>query len=162
MKLAVCILSEESLSRDREELNRQISALPFGKEEAERLMGRGHLPTLARSILARRALTSLLEKHRSPPRPIRYSPDGKPYFEGESAPSFSLSHSENWAVAVLCEAGSAIGADIEQTTPHRRTEALAHRFLTPDEQIQWESSPCPDLAFLRIWTEKEAAAKWDG
>ena len=162
MKISVRILSPTALPMERATLDRQIEALPFGKTDTEELLNKKHLPSLARSLAARRALWDLLTLRNIPPRPILRTSDGKPYFEGGSAPSFSLSHTENFAVAALSEEETPLGVDIEQLSSKRKTDALARRYFSSEELTRWERSPNKDQEFLRIWTEKEALSKCDG
>ena len=162
MKISVRILSPTAFPMERATLDRQIEALPFGKTDTEELLNKKHLPSLARSLAARRALWDLLTLRNIPPRPILRTSDGKPYFEGDSAPSFSLSHTEDFAVAVLSEEETPLGVDVEQYSAKRKNNALAHRWFSSEELIRWERSPKKDQEFLRIWTEKEALSKCDG
>ena len=162
MKILLRILSIAPLSADRAQLDRTIDSLPFGKKEAEELHARKHRPALTRSLGVRLALWDLLKKADLPPRPMLRTPEGKPYFEGDSVSAFSLSHTESFAVAALSTEEIPIGVDVEQLSARRKTDALARRYFSSEELTRWENAPNKDLEFLRIWTQKEAYAKCDG
>jgi 4'-phosphopantetheinyl transferase len=74
-------------------------------------------------------------------------------------PSFSLSHSGD--VAVVAVADEPIGADVERVRPRRYLDAVARRVLRDDEFARWAALPETDrvVAFLRVWTAKEAYVK---
>jgi 4'-phosphopantetheinyl transferase len=74
-------------------------------------------------------------------------------------PSFSLSHSGD--VAVVAVAGEPIGADVEHARPRRYLDAVARRVLRDDEFSSWAALAEADrvVAFLRVWTAKEAYLK---
>lgn len=162
MTVSLCILPVPTLPQDRTAVSSAILSLPFGKEDADRLLAMSNLPALAERLAARRALATLLEQEGLPPRPMFRTPTGKPYFEGESSPAFSLSHTKSLAVAALSPSSTPIGVDIEAYQGTRNTDALASRYFTRDEYERWKASPTPHEEFFRIWTEKEAQAKNHG
>jgi 4'-phosphopantetheinyl transferase len=87
---------------------------------------------------------------------------GRPSLSGgdlTGAPSFSLSHSGD--VAVVAVAAEPIGADVERVHPRRYLDAVARRVLRDDEFARWAALPETDrvVAFLRVWTAKEAYVK---
>jgi 4'-phosphopantetheinyl transferase len=84
---------------------------------------------------------------------------GKPEVPG-SAISFSLSHSQSFAVVAVAT-GARVGVDIEVVRPRARLDALAHRVLSPEEHADWlDFPPTAQLrAFLERWTAKEAYLK---
>lgn len=113
------------------------------------------------------ALFRLYERYTDVPMPrICYRENGKPYFEG-NLPYFSLSHTDGMSLACLSFTHE-IGADIESVIRAQECgkadayRALAVRmffseeldalsqFLTDDEFL---------LAFLSVYTQKEALAK---
>ncbi len=90
-----------------------------------------------------------------------YSPKGKPYFAKDCGLHFSLSHSDNIAVAAVSE--SAVGIDAERISEFR--EGVCRRFFTSAEARYVMSAAEGDDRkdrFIRIWTLKEAYAKMTG
>lgn len=101
--------------------------------------------------------SSLLLQKAAQGRSIYYNEEGKPLVEGLF---FNLSHSGNYAV--LAEANSSVGVDIEEmVTPGDWVrEALTAQeyewmLLGKDERDQQER-------FYRLWTRKESLVKCDG
>jgi 4'-phosphopantetheinyl transferase len=79
---------------------------------------------------------------------------------GERAPvALSLSHRDGRALAVVADAGVAIGCDLEVVEP--RSEAFLSTWLTPAERAIVKSAGSAGRSQLAnlIWTAKEAAAK---
>ncbi len=91
------------------------------------------------------------------PRVVR-SPGGKPCFV-DSPWHFSLTHTKNYAFAVLHTAP--VGIDAEELG-RRVSEALPERVLSPAEYGQYEAAPDKSRAFITLWVLKEAAAKCGG
>ena len=88
------------------------------------------------------------------PETLKRAPGGKPYWDGVH---FNLSHSGSWVVLAVGE--NPVGVDVECFREGRKTEDLARRYFTPEEQAFASGS---QECFLRIWTAKEARLKWDG
>lgn len=85
----------------------------------------------------------------------QYNEHGKPFIEG--GPHFSLSHcKEGIAVAVAEEP---IGIDIEHI--RHVDEDLIKRTMN-DEEIRLIASANANVAFTRLWTQKEAVVKAQG
>jgi 4'-phosphopantetheinyl transferase len=102
----------------------------------------------------------LLMRHIAGDKTVKYTEKGKPYIEG--GPFFSVSHSGDYAVAVV--SGTApVGIDIENTEDTRggKFSALAKAFFHPDELCHFNESPSP-RHFYEIWTQKEAFTKMKG
>jgi 4'-phosphopantetheinyl transferase len=90
------------------------------------------------------------------------SEDGAPeaFVDGERAgAALSLSHRNGRALAIVADAGVAIGCDLEAV--ERRSGAFVRTWLAPDERAsvlaagEAEGAPLANL----FWTAKEAAAK---
>ncbi|MBE0531165.1 MAG: 4'-phosphopantetheinyl transferase superfamily protein [Rhodospirillales bacterium] len=99
-----------------------------------------------------------------PPHALSFTvaPGGKPQLE-RHALSFNLSHTGTVAVVATCR-GSAVGVDVEMAGRLRDLDGLAGMVMTPDEQVRFADLP-PDfrqIAFMRVWTRKEALLKADG
>ena len=79
---------------------------------------------------------------------------GKPFLP--DGPFFSISHCKTGLlVAVDTEP---IGVDIECVT-RRVSEDLVEKVMNATEKAQIQSSPDPQRAFIRLWTQKEAVLK---
>jgi 4'-phosphopantetheinyl transferase len=93
---------------------------------------------------------------------IAAAPDGAPeaHLDGRPAPaSVSLSHRGERALAVVGEAGAALGCDLELVEP--RSRAFVTDWLAPAEQalVAGSGAARRDLVANLLWTGKEAAAK---
>lgn len=87
---------------------------------------------------------------------------GKPQLVHPIGWQFNLSHSEDWALVGLQRGKVPIGVDIEVLRPVEEALALAGRHYTPSEQaaVAAAADGVPrQLAFLRVWTRKEACLK---
>ncbi|MFG1620993.1 4'-phosphopantetheinyl transferase family protein [Kribbella sp. NPDC049227] len=85
---------------------------------------------------------------------LHHADNGQPYVDGLAV---SLSHSRNLVVVAASLSGP-LGVDVEDVHP-REVTALAQRWFDPAE-LQWMSEQ-PDhlIAFLHLWTAKEAVGK---
>ena len=90
---------------------------------------------------------------------LRHTETGKPYLEGHPEIEISISHCRKSAAVALSTQGP-VGIDIE----YRRniSPALIKRVCNSEEQQAIATDPDPTLAFLRLWTLKEAYAKYIG
>ena len=71
---------------------------------------------------------------------------------------FSISHCKN---AVACAVNDHnIGIDVESIVPYNHD--VARRVCTADELKMLEQSPNKDVAFIKLWTMKEAISKYEG
>jgi len=90
-----------------------------------------------------------------------YGAAGKPSLEREGAPSFSVSHSGEFALIALTAHGP-IGVDVERIGRPGQGDPAA--YFSDAEVRSWQSLP-PDeqpRAFFRGWTRKEAYLKARG
>ena len=89
---------------------------------------------------------------------IEKTESGKPYFADYPEIQFNYSHCRTMAVCVLSSART--GIDIETIRPfHERT---ARRFCCDREWNWLKGQEDQDLAWIRIWTLKEAYLKYTG
>lgn len=91
--------------------------------------------------------------------PIGIGPTGKPELAlaSDCLPChFSLSHSGNCIAIALSE--QAVGVDLETRCPPS-WKSIARRFFSDSEQAWIAQAECPEIAFVRLWTMKEAAVK---
>ncbi|MDD6038469.1 MAG: 4'-phosphopantetheinyl transferase superfamily protein [bacterium] len=78
---------------------------------------------------------------------------GKPYLTGDRGVSFNLSHSGDYAMAIVSDDGIAVGCDIERS--EKKARDIAKRFFTEEEQ----QAIAEGIDFFRIWTLKESFIK---
>ena len=89
---------------------------------------------------------------------FEYGENGKPAIIGQPEIHFSLSHCRD---AVACAVGSRpVGIDVESIREYK--EPLARYTMNDDELGQIVAAPRPEVAFIRLWTMKEAALKQIG
>lgn len=101
--------------------------------------------------------SSLLLQKAAQGRRIFYNEAGKPLVKGLS---FNLSHSGNYAV--LAEADSAVGVDIEEMVP---PGDWVREALTAQEyawMLQGKDESEQQERFYRLWTRKESLVKCEG
>lgn len=101
--------------------------------------------------------SSLLLQKAAQGRRIFYNEAGKPLAEGLS---FNLSHSGDYAV--LAEADSSVGVDIEKMVPMGDwgREALTHQEYA--WMLQGNDESEQQKRFYRLWTRKESLVKCEG
>ena len=92
------------------------------------------------------------------PPTFAFGPHGKPYLPEHPDIHFSLSHCREAAACAV--SAHPIGIDIESVRSFS-PELLSHT-MHPTEQEQIRNDPEPQIAFLRLWTRKEAAFKMQG
>ena len=92
------------------------------------------------------------------PPAFDYGPHGKPGIVGHPEIHFNLSHCNE---AVLCVTDdSPIGVDVESV---RAFDEEVARYAMNDDELQLiHQVPRPDVAFTRLWTQKEAILKRSG
>lgn len=87
-----------------------------------------------------------------------YGEHGKPYIVGHPELHFSLSHCRS---AVACAVSDRpVGIDVESIREYR--DSLARYTMNDQELQQIAASARPDVAFIRLWTMKEALLKLTG
>lgn len=87
-----------------------------------------------------------------------YHDGGKPFIEGRPDIFFNLSHCREAAVCVI--APHPVGIDVESVRQFK--EDLARYTMNEHEMEQILISERPDIAFIRLWTMKEALLKMTG
>lgn len=83
---------------------------------------------------------------------------GKPYFADDSR-HFSISHTPRHVFVAVSDRN--IGIDAEESDRPVRPAAVK-RLLSPEEWQRCQAESDPNAAFLRLWVQKEAAAKLSG
>lgn len=87
---------------------------------------------------------------------IGYGAHGKPCVQNEPHIHFNLSHSGDYVLAAF--APVEVGCDIQQTVQHARSEQIAARFFTEEEQ----RAIADGMDFYRVWARKESYIKCSG
>jgi 4'-phosphopantetheinyl transferase len=137
------------------------SCSPAERERAGRLLDPGHRRN---RLLARGVLRGVLAEHlgADPARlEIARPPGGKPVLLGVSVPLyFSLSHSRDLALIAVSR-HTEIGVDLEFIDRSIDVDVIGRQVLRPGEQATLALlRPRPrQVAFLRLWTAKEACLK---
>ncbi len=83
---------------------------------------------------------------------------GKPFLADHPQIHFSLSHCREAAVCAISD--RPIGIDVE--SPRSFSPSLLSYTMSPEEVESIRSDADPTMAFLRLWTRKEAAFKLQG
>lgn len=83
---------------------------------------------------------------------------GKPYFK-EIPVEFSVSHTEDIWVCLISTGVHPVGVDIQKYKDIRHAR-VAERYFTDDETTYLQANGSD--AFFKIWTRKEAFAKYTG
>lgn len=157
----VYIIKTESLCKG--DFFKLADELPFGDTERSRLMAIKSSEHKWESLGGLVALWRLLSKQGLEARTIARTSDGKPYFEGDGAPPFSISHSRGYAAAAVGSViGDSLGLDIERADGSYDYSRLAERFFSEQERKALKESDFSPEKFFELWTSKEAHAKKSG
>ena len=89
---------------------------------------------------------------------FEFGEHGKPSIIGRPDLHFSLSHCREAAICVLSD--RPVGIDIESVG--RYNDRLVRYTMNDEEMAQILASNRPDIAFTRLWTQKEAVLKCTG
>ena len=116
----------------------------------------GQWPTHAgQSAAARRLLADLLGGAVA----VEHDPQGAPYLPDCPDRYVSLSHCRTAVAAAVSEEGP-VGIDVESID--RYSPELLPVTMSETEQQQILAAPCPEVAFIRLWTMKESLLKCTG
>ena len=138
---------EDALTKVSEQ--RREQALKFAHESGRRL-------SLAVYLLLMEGLQN--EYGITEPPVFEYLEGGKPVIKGHPEIHFNFSHSGNVA---LCAIDSRpVGADVEKS--RKITPSLIAYTMNEEEQALIASAPESLMAFLALWTKKEAVLKLTG
>lgn len=89
---------------------------------------------------------------------IAYGPYGKPYLRDYPDVHFNISHS---GIYVACAvADRPVGIDVQMISEYRSN--VADRVCSKAELAKIATSDNPGAEFTKLWTKKEAYAKWAG
>ena len=92
------------------------------------------------------------------PPVFEYGEHGKPAIVGRPDIHFNMSHCREAALCALSD--KPVGVDVESIG--RYNESLVRYTMNDDELAQIQQSDRPDMAFIRLWTQKEAVLKLSG
>ena len=128
---------------------RRLQALRFKFE-------RGQRTCVLAYLLLKKALR---EEYGLTENPLfKYGPHGKPFIVGHPEIHFSLSHCSE---AVACAVSDRpVGIDVESV--RRYKEDVVRYAMSDKEQQLIAAAERPDVAFIRLWTMKEARLKLTG
>ena len=128
---------------------RREQALKFKHEQGQRLC------VLAYQLLKQ----GLREEYGITENPVfEYGEHGKPSIVGHPDIFFNLSHCKEAAACVVSD--RPVGIDVESIREYK--ESLARYTMSDTELEQILSAEHPDVAFIRLWTMKEATLKLIG
>ncbi|MBS7458944.1 4'-phosphopantetheinyl transferase superfamily protein [Coralloluteibacterium stylophorae] len=88
---------------------------------------------------------------------------GRPFLRHADAPDFNLTDTRGGTLVAVCRGGR-VGVDIERHDRRLPMRALARRWFAPSEADALDALPEDEarLAFLCLWTAKEASCKATG
>lgn len=152
----VCPLADESLFEEGmallpEERRERIARLAMPADR-QRSLGAGLLLEYG---LRKRGISLLTDVLGFKTVQLECGLYGKPCIRGRTSPCFNLSHSGDYAVAVIAE--RAVGVDIERLRPMR--PAVARRCFSMEELAYLSESAGGDASFTWLWTRKESYVK---
>lgn len=137
------------------EVERLIPTLPPQRRDA--MLRYRHLEGRRQGTLAYLLLCDALRRHHGITQmpAFEVGEHGKPHLAGHPHIHFNLSHCRQ---AVACALHSApVGIDVERIQPLR--PGVARYTMNPDEMQQITTHERPDVAFVQLWTQKEAVLK---
>ena len=107
-------------------------------------------------LLLKRLLGEVFDYHENPV--FEYGEHGKPAVVGHPEFFFNISHCRE---AVGCAVSDRpVGFDVE--APREYSPSLLSYVMSEKEQAQITAAERPDIAFVRLWTQKEALLKLTG
>lgn len=89
---------------------------------------------------------------------FEYNEHGKPSIVGHPEIWFNLSHCKEAAICAISD--QPVGVDVESVRSFN--DSLVHYTMNEDEIREIESAEDRAVAFIRLWTKKEAALKLEG
>ncbi|MCF0199206.1 MAG: 4'-phosphopantetheinyl transferase superfamily protein [Bacteroidaceae bacterium] len=135
-----------------------IAALPAWRRE--QCLRFRHEAGRLQCLLSYQLLCSILREEygiAEPPQ-FTYGEHGKPTLTDYPDLHFNLSHCRTHVACAVSH--RPVGVDVESYRPYK--ESLARHTMNDDEMAAIASAPDPAVAFLRLWTQKEAVVKLTG
>jgi 4'-phosphopantetheinyl transferase len=133
------------------------------------LPARADGPRQAQWLAGRVLVQRLLAASGAPLAALRNDEAGRPFLLGPgSPPAVSISHSGEWAAALLAPAGTAVGIDVEVVRD--KAQRIARKFLNEQESAAVDSITLADSTdtaaslelFSLLWSAKETLYKLAG
>ena len=90
---------------------------------------------------------------------VEHDDKGAPFLPGHPHLNISISHCRKAVAVAVCDGGR-VGIDVESR--RRVGEDLMRRVCTADEFASVQAAADPVMAFLQLWTRKEAVLKLRG
>lgn len=140
---------------DEQQVQQAISLLPqWRREQAQRFRFLAGRRECALSYIE--LLRALRQEYGITEAPcFGYNRHGKPFLPDLPHIHFSLSHCSVAAGCLVSD--KPCGMDVERI--RHAKESLVRYCMCQGEVEEILASPCPDLAFTRLWTQKEAVFK---
>ena len=98
------------------------------------------------------------EYHITEPPTFEYNEHGKPAIVGHPEIHFNMSHCREAALCMLSD--KPVGVDVESIRNYK--ESLARYTMNDEEMAIILNAERPEVAFIRLWTQKEAVLKLKG
>lgn len=157
VKEVLCI-NDHIADLGEEQTERLIASLPeWRREQALRFIHlQGRLECAVGYIELLRGLRQCFGIKDMPA--FAYNEHGKPYLPGHPEVHFSISHCKEAAGCLVAD--RPCGLDIERI--RKAKDDLVRHTMNPEEAESIFASPFPDIAFTRLWTQKEAVLKLKG
>ncbi len=158
----VYISTKKILGAASEQKIKSLRVLQYGdnKEFFDSILSRKNANSRQNSIEAYALLDLMLLSLTDIKKAVlRRSENGKPYIENEKV-AFNLSHTDGAAACIIDTEGGDVGIDCERVG--RDGEKIINRFFDEKAGNEYAVSDDKPLEFARIWTEKEAYAKFTG
>ena len=89
---------------------------------------------------------------------FEYGEHGKPFIAGHPDIHFNMSHCREAVVCVVSD--RPVGIDVESIREY--SDSLARYTMNDEELAAINAAPSPAVAFIRLWTMKEALLKRSG
>lgn len=106
-------------------------------------------------------MSALAEKaNMSADAPVKTDALGRPFFDAQDAPFFSLSHSGGLAAAAIGD--TQVGIDVQVHDKRLSVQKLAARWFSEEEQQSLADAEYAADTFFELWTKKEALGKYLG
>lgn len=126
-----------------------------------------HVAPLSGSDTVRQLLAQIGDNLQISPLTVQKTKEGRPFLKDRDGIDISFAHSRSLAVCALLQKEHGhwrVGVDAEPypTNAKRDITAFARRFFAPCEQQALFEAPDKELAFLTVFTKKEAYAKYCG
>ncbi len=144
----------------KEALSLRLLDYETNKKYINKIFQKKHMPSQKESLCALLLLDFAIQNSYNIDEKLIISrtDSDKPYFKNCEI-KFSISHSEDYVAVAVSD--NEIGVDIEKITDKDR-DNMIDRFFLPSEQEFYHNSEDKPVAFVVLWTRKEAYLKYTG